>query len=477
MLFNSPAFAIFVVVVFGAYWLVGARRPGVQSALLLVSSYFFYSRWDWRFLALIAFLSTVNFLAGRAIGATADPRRKRALLTTTVCVSLGVLGTFKYLNFLIGSFAALLADVGLKADLPVLRIIVPMGISFYTLQMLTYPISIYYGRLEPTRRVVEFFAFASFFPLLIAGPIERAGNLLPQFLEPRACDAVKMRDGLRQILNGLIKKVLIADNLAPHVQGLFADPSAHGGAGLLAGALLFAFQVYCDFSGYSDIAIGVARLFGFSLMQNFRFPFIARDIGEFWRRWHISLSTWLRDYVFFPLGAGYGARPRHFFNVMVTFLVSGLWHGADWTFVVWGALNGLYFLPLIMEWRIVTYKRDVAAGRWLPQPREALAMFVTFTAVVMGFVVFRAETLGQAATYWAGIFTHAWTLDDLAPLAPVLAMCAGLWLVEWFQRKQAFALDIGRLPLALRWSLYVAGILAILLFGNFGSQDFIYSQF
>lgn len=477
MLFNSLPFAIFLAVVFGAYWLIGARRHRLQSALLLGASYYFYSRWDWRFLALIAFMSAANYTLGLAIGAATDPRRRRALLNVALVANLGVLGTFKYLNFLVGSFASLLAALGLKAELPVLQIVLPMGISFYTLQMLTYPISIYYQRLEPTRRIVEFFAFACFFPLLIAGPIERAGQLLPQFLGPRDCDPAKMRDGLRQILNGLIKKVIIADNLAPHVKGIFADPSAHDGATLFVGAVFFAFQVYCDFSGYSDIAIGAGRLFGFSLMQNFRFPFISRDIGEFWRRWHISLSTWLRDYVFFPLGAGYGKRPRHIFNVMVTFLVSGLWHGADWTFVVWGAVNGVYFLPLIMDWRIITYKRDVAAGRWFPQPREGLAMAVTFVAVVLGFVVFRAGSLQQAGDYFLGIFTRPWILGNLSGFAPMLGVCASLWIVEWIQRKRAYALDIPRVPVALRWGIYAAGMLAFLVFGNFGVHDFIYSQF
>jgi D-alanyl-lipoteichoic acid acyltransferase DltB (MBOAT superfamily) len=261
------------------------------------------------------------------------------------------------------------------------------------------------------------------------------------------------------------------------VQAIFSAPSSQDGATLLVGAIFFAFQVYCDFSGYSDIAIGVGRLFGFSLMQNFRFPFFSRDIGEFWRRWHISLSTWLRDYVFFSLGAGYGARPRQVFNVMVTFLASGLWHGANWTFVAWGALNGLYFIPMIMGWRIVTYKRDVAAGRKLPQAREALAMFVTFASIVLAFIFFRADSLSLATTYLRGLFTLPWTAGDLSPLLPMLLVCGGLSAIEWVQRKRAYALEIHALPGALRWGLYTAGMLAFLLFGNFGARDFIYFQF
>lgn len=477
MLFNSVPFAVFLPVVFTLYWLFGAGRPRLQTAILLAASYVFYAWWDWRFLSLIVFVSIVNYAVGLAIGAATDPRRRRLLLLTALVVSLGVLGVFKYLGFMIDSVAALLAALGLKADPPVLRILLPMGISFYTLQVVTYPLGIYYGRLEPTRRVLEFFAFTCFFPLLIAGPIERAGRLLPQFLEPRVFDEAKMRDGLRQILNGLLKKVVIADNLSPHVQAIFNDPSAHDGATLLVGAVFFAFQVYCDFSGYSDIAIGVGRLFGFSLMQNFRYPFFSRDIGEFWRRWHIALSTWLRDYVFFPLGAAYGSRSRQIFNVLVTFLVSGLWHGANWTFVCWGAINGLFFIPLILGLQIVTYKRDVAAGRLLPTPREALAMATTFLAVVLAFVFFRADSLGLAVDYLGGLFSRPWVPGNLQPLLPMLLACAGLWLIEWVQRKRAYALEIHRLPGALRWGLYAAGIIAFLVFGNFGSQDFIYFQF
>ncbi|MHB8078534.1 MAG: MBOAT family O-acyltransferase [Candidatus Krumholzibacteriia bacterium] len=477
MMFNSMPFAVFLPVVFVAYWLLGARRFRAQNALLLAASYVFYGWWNWRFLSVVILVSIVNYTVGLRLHAATDPRRRRALLLVSLFTSLGALAVFKYADFFLTSFGSLLGALGLRADVPTLRLILPLGISFYTLQVLSYPLGIYYRRIEPTRRVVEFFAFVCFFPLLIAGPIERAGRLLPQFLQPRALDQAQIRDGLRQILNGFIKKVVIADNLAPHVQAIFADPSQRDGATLFIGAVFFAFQVYCDFSGYSDIAIGVARLFGFSVMQNFHFPYFSRDIGEFWRRWHISLSTWLRDYVFFPLGAGYGSRPRQIFNVLVTFLVSGLWHGANWTFVLWGAINGLYFLPLILGWRIVTYKRDVAAGRLLPRPREAVAMAVTFVGVVVAFVIFRADTLSQAVAYLRGLVTHRWTGGDLTPYLPMLSVCAGLWLLEWVQRKRAYALDIPRLPVALRWGIYVAGMLAFLIFGNFGAREFIYFQF
>lgn len=477
MLFNSMPFAIFLPLVFAAYWLLGERRLRLQNVLLLVASYVFYGWWNWRYLALIVVISTVNYVVGLRLHAATDPRRRRALLSVSLVTGLGTLGVFKYFDFFVGSFGSLLGALGLRADLPTLRLLLPMGISFYTLQVLTYPLGIYHRRVEPTARVVEFFAFVCFFPLLLAGPIERAGRLLPQFLQPRRFDAAQARNGLRQILNGLLKKVVIADNLAPHVQAIFADPAGQDGATLLVGALFFAFQVYCDFSGYSDIAIGAARLFGFDLMQNFRYPFFSRDIGEFWRRWHISLSSWLRDYVFFPMGAGYGSRTSQIRNVLVTFLVSGLWHGAAWTFVLWGLVNGLYFIPMVLGWRFISYKRDVASGRSLPSPREAVAMGTTFAAVLMAFILFRAESPSLAATHLVGIFTHAWSLEDLARFLPLLLACLGLCVVEWIQRRRAFALEIPTLPVALRWGIYTAGLLACLLFGNSGSGDFIYSQF
>jgi D-alanyl-lipoteichoic acid acyltransferase DltB (MBOAT superfamily) len=477
MLFNSMPYAVFMALVFAAYWLLCARSVRLQNALLLAASYVFYGWWNWRYLSLIVIASAVHYVVGLRLHAATSPRRRRAWLSVSLVTGLGMLGVFKYAGFFVDSFAAVLTSCGLRADLPTLRFVLPLGISFFTLQSLTYPLAIYHGRCEPTRRIVEFFAFVAFFPQLLAGPIERAYRMLPQFLQPRVFDPLQARDGLRQMLNGLLKKVVIADNLAPHVEAIFADPTRHDGATLAIGALFFAFQIYCDFSGYSDLAIGSAKLLGFSLMQNFRYPFFSRDIGEFWRRWHISLSTWLRDYVFTPLGGGYGNRARQVFNVLVTFAVSGLWHGAAWTFVVWGLVNGLYFVPLILGLRLVTYKRDVAYGRLLPRPREALAMVTTFGAVVLGLVFFRSPSLSMAGTYFRGLFGGPWFTTDHTPYLPMLLACIGLLLAEWLQRRREFALQVPFLPLPARWALYTAGLLAFLLFGNFGSRDFIYLQF
>lgn len=477
MLFNSPLYAFFLAGVFVVYWHVLGKSVRLQNAWLLLASYVFYARWNWRFLALIVLMSAVHFAVGLKLASSPSPRRRRAWLSVSLAAGLGSLAVFKYAGFFVDSFAALLAACGLHADAPTLSLVLPLGISFFTLQALTYPLGIFHDRCEPTRDPIAFFAFVAFFPQLLSGPIERANRMLPQFARHRVFDPAEAGDGLRQMLNGLLKKVVIADNLAPHVDAIFADPARHDGTTLAIGAVFFTFQVYCDFSGYSDLAIGSARLLGFSLMQNFRYPFFARDIGEFWRRWHISLSTWLRDYVFTPLGGGYGSRPRQIRNVLATFLASGLWHGAAWTFVAWGFINGLYFIPMILGLRLITYKRDVGAGRVLPQPREAFAITTTFVAVVLGMVFFRAPTLAEAGSYLGGMFSRPWFVDDLAPYGPMLIACAGLLVVEWLQRKRDFALQVTRSPLPLRWALYTAGLLAFLLFGRFGSQDFIYLQF
>lgn len=479
MLFNSGPFAVFLPLVFAIYWFIGSRRPRLQNVLLLAASYGFYSWWDWRYLSLIIFTSFVHFMVGRRIHASDDSFRRRAWLAVSLITGLGALAYFKYFNFFIDSLADILAAFGLRADLPALRLVLPLGISFYTLQALSYPLAIYHGRCEPTRQVVDFFAFVSFFPQLLAGPIERAYRMLPQFQERRVFDPAMARDGLRQIANGLLKKALVADNLAPHVEAIFSNASQHDGATLLIGAFFFSLQVYCDFSGYSDIAIGTARLFGFSLMQNFRYPLFARDIGEFWRRWHISLSTWLRDYVFAPLGGAYGSRGKQILNVALTFTVSGLWHGAAWTYIVWGAINGLYFVPQILGVRLlnVSTRRDVAAGRVLPRPREAIAIMLTFVSVMLAFVFFRSDSLSTAVTYTVGIFSRSWVEQNHSSYQPMLWVCAVLLTVEWIQRREPYALQISHLPRSVRWVLYLVCTLAFLFFGKSGTNEFIYLQF
>ena len=340
MLFNSLIFPIFLVAAFAIYWLLARAPLKVQNLFLIGASYLFYGWWDPRFLSLIFVSSLVDYVVGRVLAKETRPGRRKTLLTVSLLTNLGILGFFKYFNFFIDSFVELLALVGIEAHVTTLRIILPVGISFYTFQTLSYTIDIYRKKIDHTEDAIAFFAFVSFFPQLVAGPIERAASLLPQFLRKREFELDKAKDGMRQMLWGFFKKVVIADNVAGHVNTIFDGYHSYDGFTLFLGVFFFAIQIYCDFSGYSDIAIGVARLFGFSLMRNFAFPYFSRDIAEFWRRWHISLSTWFRDYVYIPLGGSRTAtRARHIANIIITFTVSGLWHGANWTFVIWGFLN------------------------------------------------------------------------------------------------------------------------------------------
>ncbi|MFO7652563.1 MAG: MBOAT family O-acyltransferase [Candidatus Krumholzibacteriia bacterium] len=477
MLFNSGAFALFLPLVFALYWTLSRAPLRMQNALLVVASYVFYGWWDWRFLSLIAFSSTVDYVVGLGLAGTADERRRRVLLLVSLATNLGLLGVFKYYDFFIESAAELLTGIGVQPNVSTLRIILPVGISFYTFQTLSYTIDIYRRKLEPTRDAVAFFAFVSFFPQLVAGPIERASNLLPQFLRPRRFDEDAARDGVRQMVNGFLKKVVVADNLAPHVDTIFGGAQTADGLTLWIGVFFFAIQIYCDFSGYSDIALGTARLFGFELMRNFRFPYFARDIAEFWRRWHISLSTWFRDYVFIPLGGSRASTSRRILNTMITFTVSGLWHGANWTFVIWGFLNGLYYVPLALIGRHRQNRGEPAEGRLIPSAAEAASMLLTFVATLVAWVFFRADSLRHALTYLGGMFGRGWEPSALQTYAPLLMMCGLLLGIEWLQRYRRYALDIGGLPLTVRWGIYQAAILVFLVFGSFREQAFIYFQF
>ncbi|NNK81360.1 MAG: MBOAT family protein, partial [Flavobacteriales bacterium] len=399
MLFNSIEFAVFLPLVFFLYWFACGRKRQVQNALLLISSYIFYGWWDWRFLSLIIFSSGLDFLIGIRLGKEKKDLKRRWLLLTSIFMNLGFLGFFKYYNFFAESFADAFTLFGSHLEVSRLNIILPVGISFYTFQTLSYTIDIYRRKLQPTNRVLSFFAFVSFFPQLVAGPIERASNLLPQFLNNREFDYRKAKDALRQILWGLFKKIVIADNCAVIVNEIFIDYSSQPASMLILGALLFAFQIYGDFSGYSDIAIGTARLFGFNLMQNFAFPYFSRDIAEFWRRWHISLSTWFRDYLYIPLGGSRGSTLIKVRNVLIIFLVSGFWHGANWTFIAWGGINALYFLPVLLTKRNRKNTDTVAQGRLLPSLTELFQMLITFVLTLIAWIFFRADSVSIAFQY------------------------------------------------------------------------------
>ena len=387
MIFNSIQFTIFLPVVFLLYWFVfdkwmskSPHQLKLQNAFVLVASYVFYGWWDWRFLLLIAFTSLTSYLSG-ILMREGEKRRNLAVMWVNIAVNIGILGTFKYYDFFANEFASLF---GLESERLLLHLILPVGISFYTFQSLSYSIDIYRQKMQPTRDVVAFFAYIAFFPQLVAGPIERATHLLPQFLQRRHFDRQTAIDGARQILWGLFKKMVVADTCASYVDMAFGAPA--DGSVKLMGAIFFTFQIYGDFSGYSDIAIGTAKLFGIKLMRNFANPYFSRDIAEFWRRWHMSLTTWFRDYIYIPLGGSRCAKWKVIRNTFIIYLVSGFWHGANWTFIAWGLFHACLFVPLIAMGKNRKYTDVVAAGRWLPNVKELGQMTLTFMLAVIGWV-------------------------------------------------------------------------------------------
>ena len=480
MLFNSIEFAVFLPIVFFLYWFVFNRNLKLQNFFVVVVSYVFYGWWDWRFLFLIAFTSFCSWYSGLLIERYKDEHRKaKTISILNIVLNLLILGVFKYYDFFVTSFANLFLEG--KTDGLLLKIILPVGISFYTFQALSYSIDVYRGKMEPTKDIIQFFAFVSFFPQLVAGPIERATNLLPQFAKPRRFDYDDAVDGMRQMLWGLFKKMVVADNCAFYVNQVFSDYSSYSGSTLLLAAVFFTFQIYCDFSGYSDIAIGVAKLFGIRLMRNFNVPYFSRDIAEFWRRWHISLTTWFRDYVYIPLGGSRVSSAKVIRNTFVIFLLSGLWHGANWTFIVWGAYHALLFLPLILTGKNRKYTNQVAEGRSLPSLKEMCQMSITFMLVVIGWILFRADSIEQAWGYLLGIFnkslfTAPW-LHLRSYYLPVLLSILVLLIVEWVQRGKEHAFDLrGIKSHVLKYFIYLLVVIALFWLGG-QAETFIYFQF
>jgi alginate O-acetyltransferase complex protein AlgI len=389
MIFTSFDFLLFLPIVFAIYWML-PKNGGSRNKLILVASYFFYGYWDWRFLGLILFSTVVDFIIAKKIQSTTKKKSKR-LLYISLFVNVGLLGVFKYFNFFLDNFVEVFTFLGEPIDINRIDIILPVGISFYTFQTLSYTIDVYKRTLKPSDNFIEFAAYVSFFPQLVAGPIERASNLLPQFKKEKKFDYHQGVLGLKQILWGVIKKVVIADNCAVIVNELFQNQIDHNGITLFIGAALFAFQIYGDFSGYSDIAIGTSRLFGFNLMQNFNFPYFSRDIAEFWRKWHISLTTWFRDYIYIPLGGSKVSLLKKIRNIFIIFLISGFWHGANWTFIIWGAINALYFLPLLI---LGKNRKNLNNTRLLiPSVLDLLKMSFTFFLVTVSWVFFRADDI------------------------------------------------------------------------------------
>ncbi|MCF8261865.1 MAG: hypothetical protein K9J12_13885 [Melioribacteraceae bacterium] len=481
MLFNSFDFAIFLPIVFAIYWLIGSRNLKLQNLFVVAASYLFYGWWDWRFLSLIIFSTIVDYSVGRGLAVEQNQTKRKGLLWTSLATNLGFLAVFKYYNFFLENFSSAFSFAGGEIAASSLDIVLPVGISFYTFQTLSYSIDVYKGKLQPTKDYIAFSAFVSFFPQLVAGPIERASNLLPQLLSKRVFDYSKAVDGMRQMLWGLFKKIVIADNCAEYTNLIFNNSADLSGSTLLLGALFFTFQIYCDFSGYSDIAIGASRLFGINLTQNFAFPFFSRDIAEFWRRWHISLSTWFRDYLYIPLGGSRGNTWTKVRNVFILFAVSGFWHGANWTFIVWGLLNALYFLPLLLMKKNRDNRDVVAAGKILPSISETLKMFTTFMLTALALAVFRAENLTHAYSYIINIFSSTLFTIPILPVAFPKGLILGItvfMMLEWYgrERQYAFSAIVEKLTKPVRVLVYLVLLFMIYYFAG-EQQQFIYFQF
>ncbi len=482
MLFNSIDFAIFLPIVFILYWFVTDKNLKLQNFLIVGASYLFYGWWDWRFLSLLLFSTLVDYTVGRALLKQENPIKRRALLWVSIVCNLGLLGYFKYYNFFLENFITAFSFLGAKINASSLNVILPVGISFYTFQTLSYGIDVYRKKLTPTKDFIAFSAFVSFFPQLVAGPIERATHLLPQFYKRRTFDYDKAVDGMRQILWGLFKKIVIADNCAEYANLIFNNSASYSGSTLVLGALFFTFQIYADFSGYSDIAIGTSRLFGFDLMQNFNFPYFSRDMAEFWRRWHISLSTWFRDYLYIPLGGSRVGDWMKIRNTFAIFIVSGFWHGANWTFIAWGFLNALYFLPVLLTKNNRKHLDTVGHGRNLPSIKEFIQMLITFSLTVFAWIFFRATNIEHALNYISEILSLSLftvpKFDGMQNAFITIILTTIFVLIEWNGRERQYAIaDLGQTwKRPFRYAFYYAIIIAIFFFTG-DQQQFIYFQF
>jgi len=412
------------------------------------------------------------------LGKEKNHKKRKLLLWSSMIINLGFLGVFKYYNFFIENFKSAFLFFGQEINISTLHIILPVGISFYTFQTMSYTIDVYRKEFEPTKDFIAFSAFVGFFPQLAAGPIERATNFLPQFYKKRTFDYTKAVDGLKQMLWGLFKKVVIADNCAEFANEIFNNSDQYSGSTLVLGAFFFAFQIYGDFSGYSDMAIGMSRLFGFDLKRNFAFPYFSRDIAEFWRRWHISLSTWFRDYLYIPLGGSKGGVWMKIRNTFIIFLVSGFWHGANWTFIAWGAVNALYFLPLLLTNKNRTHLEIIGQGKYFPTLKEFTSMVLTFGLTTLAWIFFRAENITHAFDYLKEIFSGSlFSKFEIFPIK-ILGLIFIFLMIEWLGRESEYALE----KIGLKWKpryrylMYYTIILSILVFGA-KEQEFIYFQF
>lgn len=476
MLFNKIEFALFFLLTFLLYWSVFNKNLKQQNLFLLVASFFFFACFDWRFLFLLLFTITLDFLFAHKI--YNSKHNKKTWLWLSIIVNLCFLGVFKYFNFFIDNFSGLLSFFGLNHNLCTLKFLLPVGISFYTFHGLSYVIDVYNDKIKPVKNIVDYSLFVSFFPLLVAGPIERATHLLPQIQSKRSFDYNKSVDGLRQILWGLVKKIIIADNCAVYVNLIFDNPNDYSGSTLVVGAILFSFQIYGDFSGYSDIALGTARMLGIELLQNFTFPYFSRDIAEFWRRWHISLSSWFRDYVYIPIGGSKGTKWQSIRNVFVIFILSGFWHGANWTFLFWGFIHAMFFIPLLLSNK---NRNNLAIASPNSLKASLITFFkiaITFSLVTFAWIFFRSNSLPFAFSYIHKILSPSlFTFPEIFPLTTFSFIFIFL-IIEWFGRNNSFAIE----KFAMNWKksyriifYYILSFIILYFYGN--EFKFIYFQF
>jgi alginate O-acetyltransferase complex protein AlgI len=466
MVFNSLPFVWFFLIVYTLYRVLPHKG---QNWLLLIASYYFYAAWDYRFVALLGASTLVDYSCGRLLGRIQDDRRRRLIMWLSIGFNLTLLGFFKYFNFFADNLQALFATVGWRVDFVTLRVLLPIGISFYTFVTMSYVIDAYRREIQPTRNLLDFAVFVAYFPHLVAGPILRARTLLPQIAGRRIVTSAQMREGAWLIAWGFFQKIFVADNLAPLASRIFAPGAHETGINVLLGTYAFAFQIYGDFAGYSNIARGTSKLMGIELIENFRFPYLVRTPQEFWRHWHISLSTWLRDYLYIPLGGNRGSQWRTRRNLMLTMILGGLWHGAAWTFVLWGAYQGLL---------LIAY-RSFDAARWFQRTPRALSWVVMFHLTCLGWLIFRAPSLRQLGTLIDSVFLRVSpsTIDVFGLLVPLLLFTVPLLIVHLCEARADDLLVVPRLPIGVRYSVFVATMYLILLFGNFGGAEFIYFQF
>ena len=483
MLFNTLNYALFLPIVFLLYWFVFHKKLSFQNLLLLLSSYIFYAFWDWRFLFLLAFSTLLDYFCAINIRKNNSEKSKKFWFWFSIIANIGFLGIFKYYNFFANSFAEALSTFGLQVNVSSLNLILPVGISFYTFHGLSYIIDVYKNRIEPEKNYIDYSLFVGFFPLLVAGPIERATHLLPQIKTKRHFNYTTVVDGLRQILWGLFKKMIIADQCAQFANLAFNNTANYSGSTLVLGTIFFAFQIYGDFSGYSDIAIGTARLFGIELLRNFNYPYFSRNIAEFWRRWHISLSTWFRDYLYIPLGGSKGSIWIRIRNIFIIFLISGFWHGANWTFIIWGLLHTIYIMPSIIFKTNRTHLNSVAKGKILPNIKDLFSIFLTFSLTVFAWIFFRSETVSKAFEFVSIVFSKSlFSFPDYDFMKSALKISIPFLLfiaVEWLGREKKFPLENMEYQFSkpTRWLVYMFIIFLIGIYMQTQQTPFIYFNF